>query len=486
MLTPDGRSVITASDSGELAWWDLERGRTTRTIPIPPGQAAIALSPDGATVAVGTGGGIELIDAASGQARTAIGGPAGRPNWLTFSPDAATVASSNGDGTATVWDVASATVRDSMGSHASAMQQSVFGVDGRTLYTIGDDGTAIAWDLTGARGLRRSFPLTDPAAGIPPQPSDPALPPRVSPDGRLIAVGLPDEGVGLWDASELTPSGAPIVPPGGVVRAIAFSPDRRTLAVAADSGEVTIWDIGSRSLRAGPIPASSSQFLHGLAFTPDGSTLVTNGLFGGVQVWDATTLAERGGFADRRAVSDLALSADGIRAAFAQYNGAEVWDLARRELIATVPGNPEADEYSVALSPDGRTLAVGGFGRFVRIWDVGTQALLHELDPGSTGPQVLEFSPDGSTLAAAGTLWDVTTGARIGPVLAAGPETSLMDLSPDGRQLVVTSKDGHAVVWDVDPTSWAVRACAVANRTLTPTEWETFLTGRPYQPACTS
>jgi hypothetical protein len=35
-----------------------------------------------------------------------------------------------------------------------------------------------------------------------------------------------------------------------------------------------------------------------------------------------------------------------------------------------------------------------------------------------------------------------------------------------------------------DPESWKLRACTLANRTLTPEEWEKFLPGLPYEPAC--
>ena len=80
---------------------------------------------------------------------------------------------------------------------------------------------------------------------------------------------------------------------------------------------------------------------------------------------------------------------------------------------------------TVALSPDGRMLAVGGFGRVVRLWDVRTGKLVHELDQGGDGAFTLEFSPDGRTLAVSGfepvaSLWDVATGAQIGPRLTAG------------------------------------------------------------------
>ena len=70
------------------------------------------------------------------------------------------------------------------------------------------DGTAIAWDLIGDRRLGRPFTFTHDRNfsrnGFDGHPG------RLSPDGRLIAVGLKEQGVQLWDAHELTPTGAPL------------------------------------------------------------------------------------------------------------------------------------------------------------------------------------------------------------------------------------------------------------------------------------
>ena len=66
----------------------------------------------------------------------------------------------------------------------------------------------------------------------------------------------------------------------------------------------------------------------------------------------------------------------------------------------------------------------------------------------------------------------------------AGSRRADIDFSPDGRELLMTAADGRGAIWDVDPMSWAQRACRLANRTLTPEEWEEFLPGRPYEPAC--
>jgi WD40 repeat protein len=147
----------------------------------------------------------------------------------------------------------------------------------------------------------------------------------------------------------------------------------------------------------------------------------------------------------------------------------------------------------MARSPSARTADISrratGTGRF--IWDLSNSRLVRELDVGEAGAFAVDFSPDGEVLAIGGwepvvTLWDVATGAQIGSSLGAGNGRAAIDLSPDGGRLLLTRADGRGAIYDVDPDSWARRACMLANRTLTAEEWEEFLPGRPYEPACVS
>ena len=109
VLTADDRSLVTASEDGELAWWDLGSRRKTRTVPINAGLSRARAQPRRSH----RGGRYRRRHPARGRAdrngATATAGFTGSPNWLLFSPDGETVVSTNLDGTVTLWDARSAT-----------------------------------------------------------------------------------------------------------------------------------------------------------------------------------------------------------------------------------------------------------------------------------------------------------------------------------------------------------------------------------------
>jgi WD40 repeat protein/tRNA A-37 threonylcarbamoyl transferase component Bud32 len=497
VLTPDGGTLVVATPTGELGWWDLASGERTRSLEIPRGQYALALSPDGLTAAVGLDSGIELIDVRTAEVRRARGLLPSAPLWLAFSPDGKTVVSTTISGTVTVWDAEALIPIETLRGHSRAVQQPVFSPDGRTLYTASHDGTVVAWDMSGDRRLGRGFTFTEDGGAI----WADWHPGAFSPDGALIAVGLTGDGIGLRDAMTLKPAGAPLRGTQGEVNGLAFAPDGRTLVAVSQKGFATIWDVGSRSLRP-PFAFGVDSYALGVSVSADGRTFATAG-GSGVAIRDVVTGTFLASVGDGDMAGDVAFSPTEPLVAFAREGtrganrgDAEIWSVPDGSSVGVMRPVGGGEDYftgwAVAFSPDGRLLASPRDDGSVGIWDVHSGGLVRAITP-NVGAAVLglDFSPDGRMLAVSGgdsfaSLWDVANGSQIGPRLTAGGRGATVDFSPDGRRLLEIHANGRGAVWDVDPESWKRRACGVANRTLTREEWNAFLPGRAYAPACTT
>jgi WD40 repeat protein/tRNA A-37 threonylcarbamoyl transferase component Bud32 len=167
-----------------------------------------------------------------------------------------------------------------------------------------------------------------------------------------------------------------------------------------------------------------------------------------VRVWDAggselLTHAEPPGVP----VHDMALSADGRRAAIACAHGIRFWNLdrGREPALEEIPAC-----RAVAFRPDGERLAVAG--KTVTIRDAGGKVLVTLQGHGGE-VSCLAFNPDGGRVAggeADGTLvvWDAATGDKLNAWKGHRGRVLRLAFSPDGKHLASTSQDNTARVWD--------------------------------------
>src|SRR5262249_38615075 len=117
-----------------------------------------------------------------------------------------------------------------------------------------------------------------------------------------------------------------------------------------------------------------------------------------------------------------------------------------------------AGVQTLAFSPDGKTLASGGFDRIILLWDTQTWKPREPLEGHTREVTYLAFSPDGRQLASVASgpdscavrLWDVASGQPAGGL--GGPVKEVMlglAWSPDGRALACGGLDRSLYLWDV-------------------------------------
>jgi WD40 repeat protein len=315
----------------------------------------------------------------------------------------------------------------------------------------------------------------------------------VRPTDATFAVPGERGEVELLDAGTLTRTARIALPAGAdSLRAIAASPDGRTLAVATSGGAVAFADVPTGRLRAPPSAAHAGAVL-GLAYSPDARWLASSGEDGSIYVWDARRAKPVRLFVDLSGdATSLSVSPDGskLAATVVHPDGTGEVDILRMPRPALVSRSPALVGTQSQFSRDGRLLFYAD--RTGRVWTLDTRTWAPQGPPlgvpGDAGRFAL--SPDDRVIAITRgdgrtQLWDVASRRPIGAALpgVAGPETRAAFVD-GGHALVTLGRGGRGYVWDVDPRSWARRACAVAGRTLTRAEWRAALPGRDYAPAC--
>src|SRR6185369_15703841 len=323
------RFLVTASFDKTVRLWELPSGRLLRTLRVPIGEGndgklyAVAISPDGGTIAVGGftasardgGSNIYLFDRATGTLIKRIGGLPNVVTYLTYSHDGQYLAATLGDNGFRIY---------SSESYALAGEDQA----------CGDSGLSADFDRAGRLvtacydGFIR---LYAPVADGPPQllfkrkiPGGQPFSAKFSPDGSRIAVGSAGSvKVAVLAARDLTPLYTPDTSgiSNGDLASVAWSSDGKTLyaggyyvdpSLSASSRVIRAWTDGGRGDYR-DVEAAHDRITHLLPLN-DGGVIYSSGdpAFGIIDARVRRTLFVAAQKADYRVgYSSFLISSDG-------------------------------------------------------------------------------------------------------------------------------------------------------------------------------
>jgi WD40 repeat protein len=237
----DGKTVISASARDRIVrLWDAKDGRELRHFSSAGEVAAVAVAPDGKTLAVAADRIIHLLDGAGQQERGRLKGHTETVRLLAFTPDSRTLVSWAPDRTLRAWDMAGA--------------------------TPGSSRVVRQWPD------RREADWAPSTAGL-----------RFTPDGSAVVLGPPShwlKAIDLASGKELKLFDKTI----HWGTSFALSPDGRLLALGGPNGTVRVSETLTRQLRRQF--AGHREDVLALAFAPDSRRLASGGKDGQVLVWE--------------------------------------------------------------------------------------------------------------------------------------------------------------------------------------------------------
>ena len=542
-ISPDGKTLVSGDAGGAITLWDLAARKPISSVSAHNGKVYRAIFTPSGDVVASCGNdnkvGLWKLEGTNLRPWKELAGTAeadgkfvGHPQDtlifnLALSPDGSVLASGGQDGTAVLWRLSEPEPvprplhrEGAEKAHQRGIYGLAFSLDNRVVAIGSADQTISLWEV--ATGDPYLTNLNGYAHGVY---SLAYVRQGFEPGGRLLA-GMVNGALSVWEPEEeqailssylpseksvnlvaYHPSGSHLASAVGNtgtllltdmitfaneelkghdkgIASFAFAPDGKTCAGGSYDGKILIWNLADKTPTA--LDSQSENPIFGLAYSPDSKLLFTSGGAESAEilVWDVASRTRLRSLTREGAkqVTDLAVSRDGRTIAVASRDRvAALWRVEDWQLLGTLPHDRPPN--TIAFSPDGKIVATAAWKQ-VTLWDAASRESIAVLKKHEDDVNRVVFSPDGEVLASAGedktiVLWNVATREPLASLTATNGALRDVAYSPDGRILAAAGR--NTLLWDVSFDSWQARAAEIAGRNLTPEEWTTYLQDEPYR-----
>jgi len=488
VFSPDARLLATTTwRSGTIKLWETSTGRELRNLSTG-GSSGMTLSPlvtfssDGRWIASTTTNSVKVWDVMSGRevqtlstAQASMASAFGF-SFVGFSADGKRLIALSD--AIRVWDTSNWSLLKSIDA-ASLNPAAASGLRG---VAVGPDGNQIAFTyLNGDKTDVRLYDLTSGAEtrSIKLDHQEGTLELSFAADGRLLAAGIVDKKLKLWDLTGKNQRD--LGPTLNDYSVIAFSRDGRVVSLS-EGYVVKLWDTAAgRELPPLNVPNNGVFTDRGAVFVglnADGKKAATGGFGTRTFLWDTDTGKQIQEFKGRSNWAyAVAFSADGNELS---VGGRTRWDLRNGRGLRLLPS--PSDKQFAMPSRDGKLVATfAPNSNTITILEATTGKTLQTLaGTAKAGIERARFSPDGKLIAAfslpdgAPTLaslrsnevkiWETSSGREV-QTLDVGLPPSDITFSDDGQFLITMQSQGEVSMWNVASGTKArtLKASPMAN-----------------------